>query len=119
MDEHALPEEFERYLDRLCDRELRKYEETLEEETLPEDLYEEDLPRWEVDDEPEDYFGSGLCWEELLRLEEVDPDAAIRAEKEAQEEALMRARAAIKAYNTLGYPAPSDYDSTDWDSTDW
>jgi hypothetical protein len=25
----------------------------------------------------------------------------------------MRARATIKAYNTLGYPAPSDYDSTD------
>ncbi len=38
MDEHALPEEeFERYLDRLYDRELRKYEETWEEETLPED----------------------------------------------------------------------------------
>jgi hypothetical protein len=117
MDEHARREEFERYLDRIYDRELRKYEETWEEETLPEDLYEEDLPRWEVDDEPADVFGSGPCWEELLRLEElkeVDPDAAIRAEKEAQEEALMRARATIKVYSALGYPAPSDYDSTDW-----
>lgn len=116
MDKHALPEEeYERYLDRLYDRELRKYEETWEEETLPEDLYEEDLPRREVDDEPEDYFGSGPWWEELRleELKEVDPDAAIHAEKEAQEEALMRARATIKAYNTLGYPAPSDYDSTD------
>jgi hypothetical protein len=118
MDKHALPAEFERYLDRLCDWELRKYEETLEEETLPEDLYEEDLPRWEVDDEPEDYFGSGPCWEELLRLEELkelDPDAAIRAENEAREEALMRAKATIKVYRAMGYPPPSDYDCTD----DW
>ena len=122
MDKHALPADFERYLDRIYDRDLRKYEETLEEQTLPEDLYEEDLPRWEADDEPADSFGSGPCWEELLRLEELkesDPDAAIRLEKEAQEEALMRARAAIKAYNTLGYPALSDHDSTDWVSTDW
>ncbi len=117
MDEHALPEEeFERYLDRLYDRELRKYEETWEEETLPEDLYEEDLRRREVDDEPADVFGSGL-WREELRLEELkelDPDAAIRAEKEAREEALMRAKATIKAYSAMCYPAPSDYDCTDW-----
>jgi hypothetical protein len=117
MDEHALPADFERYLDWLSDRDLRKYEETLEEETLPEDLYEEDLPRWEVDDEPEDYFGSGLCWEELLRLEELeelDPDAVIRLETEAREEALMRARAAIKAYSAMCFPASSDYASADW-----
>jgi hypothetical protein len=117
MDKHALPAEFERYLDRLYDQELRKYEETWEEETLPEDLYEEDLRRWEVDDEPEDYFGSGLCWEELLRLEELeelDPDAVIRLETAAREEALMRAKATIKVYSTLGYPALSDHDCTDW-----
>ena len=118
MDEHALPEEeFERYLDRLYDRELRKYEETWEEQTLPEDLYEENLSRWEADDEPADVFGSGPCWEEMLRLEElkeVDPDAALRAEKEAQEEALMRARAAIKAYSAMCFPASSDYASADW-----
>jgi hypothetical protein len=117
MDEHALPEEeFERYLDRLCDRELRKYEETLEEETLPEDLYEEDLRRREVDDEPADVFGSGPSREELRldELKELDPDAAIRAETEAREEALMRAKARIKAYSAICYPAPSDYDCTDW-----
>ena len=63
MDEHARREEFERYLDRIYDRVLRKFEETLEEATLPEDLYEEDLPRCEVDDEPEDVFGSGPSWD--------------------------------------------------------
>jgi hypothetical protein len=117
MDEHARRADYERYLDRLYDRELRKYEETWEEVTLPEDLYEEGFPRREVDDEPADVFGSGPCWEELLRLEELkesDPDAAIRLEKEAQEEALMRAKAAIEVYSTLGYPALSDYDLTDW-----
>jgi hypothetical protein len=108
LDEHAPRAEFERYLDRLCDWELRKYEEEVEED-YEEETYDEDKPA--------DSFGSGLWWEELLRLEElkeVDPDAAIRAEKEAQEEALMRARATIKAYSTLGYPALSDHDSTDW-----
>jgi hypothetical protein len=44
-------------------------------------------------------------------------DAVIRSEteeREAREEALMRAKATIKAYSTLSYPALSDHDSTDW-----
>ena len=41
-------------------------------------------------------------------------DAVIRLETEAQEEALMRAKATIKAYSAICYPAPSDHDYTDW-----